>query len=106
MMTMMKHRKNILIALAAGALLLTGCEKSEPIHVNISEKSELSDNTFGVSNLIEIGNFLYYDSTTRIVYFWNGDLTYNPATTPTPYCAPNGKPYRYNAETNTFEQIE
>lgn len=107
---MMKHRKSILIALAAGALLLTGCEndckKSEPVHVNVSEGSELSSNTFGVGNLIEIGNYLYYDSATRIVYFWNGHVQLDYSTTPTPYYAPNGNPYRYNPETNTFEQIE
>lgn len=104
---MMKHRKSILISLAAGALLLTGCGKSEPVHVNVSEGSELSGNTFGVGNLIEIGNYLYYDSVTRIVYFWNGYLIgarYDTA--PSAYYAPNGKPYRYNPETNTFEQIE
>lgn len=104
---MMKYRKNILIVLAAGALLLTGCEKSEPIYANVSEKSELSGNTFGASNLIEIGNFLYYDSTTRIVYFWNGEyMCRDFSIAPSPYYAPNGKPYRYNPETNTFEQIE
>lgn len=104
---MMKNRKSILIALAAGALLLTGCGKSEPVHVNVSEVSELSGNTFGAGNLIEIGNYLYYDSVTRIVYFWNGYLSHLRAdTSPTSYYAPNGKPYRYNPETNTFEQIE
>lgn len=104
---MMKHRKNILIALAAGILLLTGCERSEPVHVNVSEKSELSGNTFGIDNLIKIGNKLYYDSSTHIVYFWNGYLNnLRSDTTPTPYYSPNGKPYRYNPETNTFEQIE
>ncbi len=28
------------------------------------------------------------------------------ATTPSPYYAPNGLPYKYNPETNTFEEIE
>lgn len=30
----------------------------------------------------------------------------NHAITPSPYYAPNGLPYRYNPETNTFEEID
>jgi hypothetical protein len=56
--------------------------------------------------MVEIGNYLYYDSTTRIVYWWNGAIRANYATTPSPYYAPNGLPYLYNPETNTFEEIE
>ena len=32
-------------------------------------------------------------------------LTIFSITSPTPYYAPNGFPYRYNPETNTFEEI-
>ena len=61
----------------------------------------------GVDSLIEIGNRLYYDSTTRIVYWWNGRMkNYRNDTTPSPYYAPNGLPYKYNPGTNTFEEIE
>lgn len=58
--------------------------------------------------MIEIGNYLYYDSTTRIVYWWNGIIgtAGDSAISPSPYYAPNGLPYLYNPETNTFEEIE
>lgn len=85
---------------------LVGCDETT-INVNVENSSELSGTTLGIDSLIEIGNDLYYDSTTRIVYWWNGLLGLsNWATTPTAYYAPNGLPYRYNPETNTFEEIE
>ena len=100
-------KKCLFIALAAGVLMLSGCESSEPVHVNVEDSAELQGNTFGTANLVEIGDRLWYDSTTRIVYFWNGYLGYTDySATPSPYYAPNGKPYRYNQETNTFEEIE
>ena len=102
---MMNHRKIIFITLVAGTLL-SGCGKTEIVQVNVSENSRLSSNTFGIENLIKIGKSLYYDSSTHIVYFWNGYFWSYSSITPSPYYAPNGKPYRYNPETNTFEQIE
>ena len=100
-------KKYLFIALAAGVLMLSGCGSSEPVHVNVENSEKLQGNTFGKTNLIEIGGKLWYGTTTRIVYFWNGYLGYTDySTTPSPYYAPNGKPYRYNPETNTFEEIE
>lgn len=64
-----------------------------------------SDRVFGEAALIEIGGMLYYDKTTRIVYWWNGYRYTNRTTTPSAYYAPNGLPYRYNPESNTFEEI-
>lgn len=87
---------------------LVGCGAERPVvAVNVENDSSLSGKVFGVDALVEIGNYLYYDSTTRIVYWWNGRLgAYNHAATPSPYYAPNGLPYLYNPETNTFEEIE
>ena len=88
---------------------LVGCAEKTTISVNVENKDELSDVSFGKSALIEIGDGLWYDSTTRIVYWWNGHLDKLAAdfsTTPSPYYAPNGLPYRYNPETNTFEEID
>lgn len=105
----MKLKKNLLILFVTVATLFsfTGCSCSEqPIQVNVSNDENISGTTFGENALIEIGNKLYYDSTTRIVYWWNGELNIAYcATTPSPYYAPNGLPYRYNPETNTFEEI-
>lgn len=99
----------IFICLIA-VLSLTGCDTntgSNVINVNVEENNTISGNKFGKSALIAIGDGLWYDATTRIVYWWNGFLnTYNYTTTPSPYYAPNGLPYRYNPETNTFEEIK
>ena len=90
-------------------LSLVGCStETTVVSVNVENNSSLNGMIFGKSALIEIGNDLWYDSTTRIVYWWNGDLRnvlHSPATTPSPYYAPNGLPYLYNPETNTFEEI-
>lgn len=90
-------------------LSLTGCkEEIVNINVNVDNDNIVSGGTFGKSALIEIGDCLWYDATTRIVYWWNGTITppAYAATTPSPYYAPNGLPYRYNPETNTFEEIK
>lgn len=86
---------------------LTGCVTESTISVNAENTDELSSSKFGKSTLVEIGDGLWYDSTTRIVYWWNGglDAGYYSSTTPSPYYAPNGLPYRYNPESNTFEEI-
>lgn len=89
------------------ALSLVGCTATtETININVKRDNTLSGNTFGMSALIEIGDKLWYDSTTRIVYWWNGWINGTTATVPSPYYAPNGLPYRYNPETNTFEEIK
>lgn len=71
-----------------------------------TDSANLSGTQFGRSVLIKIGDGLWYDSTTRIVY-WYDDLD-NAYDTPipSPYYAPNGLPYRYNPETSTFEEIK
>ena len=100
--------KKILLGLISSAMILTltGCEEKS-INVNVENSTELNDTVLGSSTLIEIGDRLYYDSTTRIVYWWSGMFrgAYGGGTTPSPYFAPNGLPYRYNPETNTFEEI-
>ena len=96
-------RKRILTVFASLiiAFSITGCSNNQPITVNVENTNALDNTIFGKSALIEIGNSLWYDSSTKIVYWWNG---YISRATPTPYYAPNGVPYRYNPETNTFEE--
>lgn len=85
---------------------LIGCAPADTIvSVNVDSTTGLTNGVFGKSAMVEIGDCLWYDSTTRIVYWWNGNIGSNWATTPSPYYAPNGLPYRYNPETNTFEEI-
>ena len=49
---------------------------------------------------------LYYDPNTKIVYIlfneWTGYRGYGYMS---PYYAPNGRPYVYNVETNSIEEI-
>lgn len=88
---------------------LVGCVAERPVvTVNVENDSSLNSKVFGTDAMIEIGNGLWYDSITRIVYWWIGRMTpgYYSSTTPSPYYAPNGLPYLYNPETNTFEEIE
>lgn len=102
-------KRNLLILLTALLLScsLIGCGSETVVAVNVENEENIHNTIFGKDALIEIGNGLWYDSTTRIVYFWNGSMTYGSysATTPSPYYAPNGLPYKYNPETNIFEEI-
>lgn len=104
----MRHK--LLKVLLVGFIFIsifTGCE-TKTVSVNFENSQELETSNIGRESLIEIGSCLYYDSSTRIVYWWNGILSRGSycSNTPTPYYAPNGFPYRYNPETNTFEEIK
>ena len=100
-------KKYLLMLTFVLLLSCSGCVEEKVINVNVENKEKIYNTTFGKDALIEIGEYLYYDSTTRIVYLCNGYLGYhNYSTTPSPYYAPNGLPYRYNPETNTFEEID
>ena len=99
--------KKVLIAVLSLCITVSmvGCG-DKAINVNVENSSDLSGTVIGTDALIEIGSDLWYDSTTRIVYWWNGCISNsNHAATPTPYYAPNGLPYRYNSESNAFEEI-
>ena len=94
-------KKKILVGLI-GCMLefsLVGCS-SEPIKVNVSNNDNISSNQFG--KFVDIGSDFVYDSATRIVYI--EDYTSYGYMVHCPYYASNGLPYRYNPETNTFEQ--
>lgn len=101
-------KKKILVGLIGCVLTfsLVGCRETTTLNVNVENNEELGSTTLGKGNLLEIGNNLYYDSATRIVYLWNGYMNTEWSTAPTAYYAPNGLPYRYNPETNTFEEIK
>ena len=85
-----------------------GCNDKTSVSVNMGNSANIHNTALGTESLIEIGEDLWYDSTTRIVYWWNGRLDYGfyGAVAPSPYYAPNGLPYKYNPETNTFEEID
>lgn len=96
----MNKRLFAVILICIVLLVLVGCDKSEPIQINVSNGEELYSNQFG--EFIEINKVLSYDSATRIVYIFNKN---NYGSSYTPYYATNGLPYKYNPETNTLEEI-
>ena len=99
----MKKVLSVLICCFIMVSMVACSVESKVVTVNVENDESLSGKVFGETAMIKIGNGLYYDSTTRIVYWWNGNYGSDWATTPTPYYAPNGLPYLYNPETNTFE---
>ena len=96
----MKKRLFAIVSICAVLLFLAGCY-SEPIQVNVSNSEELYSNNIGT--FVTINKDLRYDSATRIVYIYNSN---SYGSSYTPYYAPNGLPYKYNPETNTFEEID
>ena len=100
--------RNILVALMIAMFLpfVSGCER-EVVTVNMgTDGNETVSKEAGTDALICIGGKLYYDPMTTIVYFWNGSSGCDYATMPSPYYAPNGLPYKYDVETNSFEEIK
>lgn len=102
--------KKILTILVACTVMLSmiGCGINQTTMVVSTDSDSISDGALlGHKALIGIGDGLWYDQSTRIVYWWNGFCgTSQYATAPSPYYAPNGLPYRYNPSTNTFEEIK
>ena len=99
-------KKILMISLACILLLLCiSCGNNGITTINVENSETLHNTILGIEALIEINDSMYYDSTTRIVYWWNGYLNSNWGTTPTPYYSPNGLMYKYNPETNTLEEI-
>lgn len=81
-------------------LTLSGCG-SESEALSITEPGSIA----GV-DLMNINGCLYYDTKTNIVYIWNGSFDYNTtATTPSPYYASNGLPYKYDPDTKQLKEI-
>lgn len=66
---------------------------------------ETESPAIGLDTFKNIEDQLYYDTNTKIVYFYNGPYAARHYP-PTPYYASNGFPYRYNSETNSLEEID
>ena len=98
-------KKKLLVGLIGCMLTfsLVGCGEETTLSVNVENKTELNSDMLGEDALVYIGSELYYDSATRIVYMKHKNSYGNSYSA---YYAPNGLPYRYNPETNTFEKIE
>lgn len=97
----------LMIAFSLSSFVLTGCSEEKAISINVENNKEFNEQNVGKEVMVKIGSGLYYDSNTKIVYWWNGYCNNsNASTMPTPYLAPNGLPYKYNIEINTFEEIK
>lgn len=98
--------KNKLLAGLTACMLafsLVGCGETTTLFRSEENKEEASENAFGKNTFVHIGDELYYDPTTRIVYMKH-DNVYGYSYSA--YYAPNGLPYKYNPETHAFEEIE
>lgn len=64
-------KRTLLILLTTSLLSSTviGCGSETVVSINVEEKEDLHNTVFGTNSLIKIGNGLYYDSATRIVYW-------------------------------------
>ncbi len=100
--------KKKILALLFGFVLtfsLVGCGEGETLNVNVENDSDLNSSTLGTQSFVNIGDDLFYDGATGIIYINN--VTYGLGChVYTPYYAPNGLPYKYNSQTNTFEEID
>lgn len=94
--------KRVLVAVLIDLTLSVTACSSTTVVVN-SDESQM---TVGISKFIKIGDCLYYDPNTYIVYLWNGYTNANCATMPASYLAPNGLAYKYNPKSNSFYEIE
>ena len=99
----MKKKLLIMIVGCVLASMLIGCSKS--VIVDVKSEDTTTTTSLGTHLLVEIGGGLWYDSSTGVVYWWNGVFSFDTATTPTPYYSSNGLLYKYIPETNTFEEI-
>lgn len=88
----MKGKIKIAVTLISTCVLLVSC--SNKVNGVTPDVEQL-----GSDNLEFIGNDLYYDSTTKVVY-----MTYFKEITA--YYAPNGLPYIYDELTGHLEKIE
>ena len=78
-------------------LTLSGCN---------SESSIIESGSITGVDLMNIDGCLYYDTKTNIVYIWNGIFGCSTAgTTPSPYYASNGLPYKYDPYTKQLKEI-
>lgn len=107
----MKKRFVILMVCLGIVFCMSGCFEKPDCSISVSvgtnENAGGEKQNIGINALKEIGDGMYYDVNTNIVYWWNGTLDFRlkGSTSLTPYYASNGLPYKYNPETNMLEEI-
>ena len=91
----------ILLFILLALVTTTGCIIRIETGEEIIEEPKL-----GTHTLVRIENDLYYDSTTGIVYWWNGASYGTFATMPNEYYSSNGKLCKYDKETRQIKELE
>lgn len=100
----MKNKKDLcdLLCNVLGAIIIIAMVVSITFGVKScldSRYKNTQSQVYDYNEIKTIGNGLWYDTTTRIVYRQN---SYGMS----PYIAPNGLPFKYNPETKALEQIK
>ena len=90
----------ILLIIMLALATTTGCT----IRIETGEET-IEEPKPGTYSLKRIGNELYYDSATGIIYWWNGVSYGTFATMPSEYYSSNGLLCKYNPETRHIEEI-
>ena len=101
-------RRKIIVGLVSCVLVfsLTSCGETTTLNVNVENSKDLISTELGSQALTEIGNDLWFDSATGIVYMSHGINSVEESKTFCPYYAPNGLPYKYDPDSKTFEEIK
>lgn len=88
--------------------MLTGCSENGPSNYSAKVNYANGIKTYTITLTPIIPDALYYDSDTKIVYFWGGQMhsdLNDEGTTPTPYLSEFGNYCRYNSSTGEIEDI-
>lgn len=95
---------SVLIGLSISCL--AGCEEQTKttLTINMSDVETSINQPTGFIKICDEPISLSYDSMTNIIYM--RDRTYSGYCVYIPYYAPNGKPYKYNPNTKSFEMIK
>lgn len=89
--------------IGVAAFIFCACDNPKQ---EIAAESQRVEEHKGIYSLIHIGNGLYYDNETGIVYWWGGVLGYSQsATVPSAYYSSNGLLCKYDPETGHIEEI-
>lgn len=109
----MKRKWMVMVVSLTLIFVLVECSaEKEVILVNLESSSDndsriLPNQNIGISAMAELGDGVWYDTTTGIVYWWNGFYNASYASnTPSPYYSSNGYLYRYIPETNRLEEVK
>ena len=95
----------ILIMILGNIKNFKDLKESKKNMLRLTEYETVGNNLIGLSGLKEIGDGLYYDTHTGIIYWWGGEKK-GSNEMPSVYYSKNGKLCRYMAGLSSVEEIE